>query len=140
MVEGRTGPGSGVMTRRARGWEADGRMGRRIGVVEIGLVATIAVRGKAAGVIVIDVAQSALHGGVRARQRELRRVVIKRCSRPHGNGVAHLTIRRETSRDVIRVRRPVVVSLMAGVAGGGRRRVVVVGVALRARHFCVPAR
>jgi len=140
VIEWSAGPRRGVMARRARGWEADRRVRRSVGVVEVGFVAAIAVRGKPAGVIVIHVAQCALHGDVRAGQRERRCVVIERCSRPHRNGVAHLTIRREATRDVIGVCRPVVISLMAGVASRGRRRVVVVGVALRARHFCVPAR
>ena len=120
MVEGRTGPGSGAMTRRARGWEADGRMGRRIGVIEIGLVAAIAVSGKPARIVVIHVARHTRHIDMRAGQRESRSVVIEGRVSPYRNRMADRAVRWETACEVIGLCRPVEVSLMARIAGGRR--------------------
>jgi hypothetical protein len=61
--------------------------------------------------------------------------VIECRSRPCAGGVARGASRREASGRMVRVRRPVVVNLMAAHARRWQCRVVIVHVALRARHI-----
>ena len=70
----------------------------------LGSVATVAIGGQRAAVVVIHMAQRAGHGGVRAGQRERGRAVIECRSRPICSRVADRTVRRETRRNVIRNR------------------------------------
>lgn len=66
--------------------------------------------------------------------------MVETGSSPTRCGVAHRAIGGETAGNVRRIRGPLEVCLVAGVAGGGSVVVVVVGVALRAGHGGVLAR
>lgn len=61
-----------------------------------------------------------------ASNRERGSVVIERRWAPSAGGVADRTIGWEAGREVIRAGRPIEVRLMAGVARGRCRRVIVV--------------
>lgn len=74
---------------------------------------------------------------MRTGQRERPRLVIERGWAPAAGGVAYAAIGGEAGGDVIGGRRPGEVRLVAGVAGGRRRHIIVVGVALSARYGCV---
>ena len=67
-------------------------------------------------VIAIHVALSALHAGVRTRQRESRGRVIEGCARPGSRGVTLLTGLRETGRHVIRIGGAIEILNVAGGA------------------------
>ena len=134
VIEGSPGPGRRVVALRAGGREANGRVRRTVRLIEVSLMASVAVRRQRAGVIVVDVTGSAGNGHVRTGQREFRGVVIERGSGPARRGVAKRTIGREPAGNVGRVRSPVEVRPMAGDARGRRVVVVVVGVALRTGH------
>lgn len=54
--------------------------------------------------------------------------------------MAERAVRRETTRYVSRIRRAIEICLMAAVAGGGQRCVVIIYVALCAGHSNVRAR
>ena len=69
--------------------------------------------------------------------REIR--VIESCIQPRGRVVTGLASGRKPGRDVIGVVRSLVIGLVAAIAGGGQRQVIIVYVTLRARHRCVEA-
>lgn len=75
-------------------------------------------------------------GGVRAGQRESRRVVIERGVQPCRSGMAQCAILRKIRRNVVRhasdVRGALVIVHMAAVAVGGQGSLVIVGMAGRA--------
>lgn len=101
---------------------------------EVGLVARIAV-GRQVVVVVVGVTLIACERGVRACQRIFRiRGVVKGDSGPVGGVVAGGAGGRESCRSVARVAGVVPVRLMAADTGCGKRREVVVGVALSACH------
>lgn len=142
VVKDRAKPGSRGVARCAGGWisgsdviryrPAEGR-----GALPLCDVAAVAIRGQSAAVVPINVAQRAGHGCVRAGQREGGRVVIESGGRPIRRRVADGTIRRESSRDVIRHRPAqcggaLPCSQMAAVAGGRIQREIVAHVAGRA--------
>ena len=79
----------------------------------------------------------ACHGGVCSCQRERSVVVVERSPCPRCGCVARLASGREASCCMIRICRPIPVLLVASVTGGGKRRVVVIGVALRTLNRCV---
>jgi len=133
VIKGRTGPGGRRVANRARCRETCRHM---IGVGssgEILLVAGIAIRGRAHE-NVVDVALSAGHRLVRARQRERRLIVIENSTIPISGVVAYGTVGREIRRSVIRIGGPVKVFLVARVALGGNRLVVAVDMALHAGY------
>jgi hypothetical protein len=80
----------------------------------------------------------AIHGRVCARQREARVVVVEGRRGPGSFIVAERAVRREAGRDVVRVRRSVVVAQVTALAGVRRVRVPV-RVALVAVHVRVRA-
>ena len=103
--------------------------------------------------VVIPMASSALEDGIITRVRmagcahaicipvicrEVRMVEGGSC--PRRGGVARVARRREARRRVVRIRGPVVIRLMAAVAGSRQRRVVVVHVAAIACHARMRAR
>ena len=61
-----------------------------------------------------------------ARQRESRRVVIEGCRLPGSRSVAGEAIVTEVCRDVVWVRRALIISLMTGVAIRVRELIIVV--------------
>ena len=85
-------------------------------------------------VIVVDVAIRTLprRHRVRVGQDEPCAVVIKRGIEPGARAVALIASRREIRRHVIRIRRSLVVLLVARIARRARQVVVVVDVAIRA--------
>jgi len=112
---------------------------RRIGgPSKVRFVASVAGGGQRAAVVIVDVTACAGDCYVRAGQRERSAVVVKRRAGPRRSVVALRAIGREPL--VGRIRRVVVVSLMAAVADRGKRSgVVIVHVALQARHGRVEA-
>ena len=77
---------------------------------------------------------------MRARQRERCGVVIESRRSPTGCSVAYAAVGREPGRNVIGRSGPREICLVAGVARGGRRCVVVVRMALGAGHSGMHAR
>jgi len=96
--------------------------------VEIGLMTVDAVLMKA-GKDVVDVTACARYGLVRADQGESRICVIEGRRRPHGRRMTLVARVRKISGRVIRVRRLLVVRLVAHVTVGVRKLEVVVHVA-----------
>ena len=143
VIELRTHPRYRVVTLFARRREARMRH-RRCRVREVGLVAGNAGRDRDV-VVVVDVAVCTRprRHGMRARQREARRRVIKLRARPRDRVVTLFAGRREAR---MRHRRGRVreVGLVAGNAGGHRDVVVVVDMAVRAYprriHVCAHER
>ena len=76
---------------------------------------------------------------MRTGQRERCVVVIERRSSPCRGGVACIASGRESSRCMGRIGRSVPIRLVAAVAGGWQRCVVVIGVARRTGNGCVCA-
>ena len=119
VVEYRLRPGRGVMASLASGREARGNVIWICRPSEVRLVAAVA-RGRQRRVVVVHVAGRASNGDVRARKRK-RRFVVVECRRGPGRSVmASLARGREARGNVIRICRPCVVGLMAGIAGCGR--------------------
>ena len=85
-------------------------------------------------VVIVDVAigASARRHSVGAAQREAGSVVIKRCVQPGAGAVTLIAGLREVRRDVVRVRRALVVLEMAADAGRSGQVVIVVDVAISA--------
>ena len=81
-------------------------------------------------VIVIDVTLCALHGAMRARQREAGRGVIEGRIIPRSGAVTLLAGLRESRTDVIRIRCALEIFQMAAHAGCRCQVVVIVDVAL----------
>ena len=133
VIKGRARPVRGAMADIAGRWEAGARVGRRIGVVVVGLMARNAgrVRGSQS-VVPVHVALRAGHREMEARERKPGRRMVKRAAAPVGRGVALIACRREPCLRVIRSRGPLVVLQMALGAGPAGETVVVIHVALRA--------
>ena len=74
---------------------------------------------------------------MRARQRERRIVVIKGCTQPVHRRVARRARRRIPSRNVVRIRRPLIVLRVTRVAIRRRTRKYVIDVASTAGHRSV---
>ena len=110
------------------------------GTRKVCLVAGVA-RGRSRSVVVVCVALCARHSRVRARQRIVRiSSVIEVDVCPVRRVVARFAGRRERNRGMVWIGCTLPVRLMAAVAGGRQRCVVVVGVALRACHRCMRSR
>jgi len=142
VIESRSRPRRGVMALRTSLREA-GLYVIRIGsALEILQVAADASRIRTREVVVVvDVALRALHGRMRARQREAGRGVVEIRVRPRGRVVTLLTGLREPGLYVVRTGRSLEILQVAVDARRLRVRhvVVVVDVALRARHRRVRA-
>ena len=134
MIEGARLPSGFVVTGRAVRREARTVMVRISGAVEVRQVARIAIGRRAS--VPVAVAFQAIHVGVRALQREARRVVVEGRVVPRALIVAHRAVRREPRRHVVRIRRRVVIREVAGIARG-RCSSVTVRVALQARDIGV---
>jgi len=87
VIEGRPGPVGGAVAGSARGGEAYRRVGRTVGLVEIGLVASDAVSGQS-GVVIVDVALGAGDLGVGAGKWELSLAVVEGSAGPSRRVVA----------------------------------------------------
>ena len=139
MIERRVGPDARVVAQLARGWESCRRVGRIRCTRVVLLVARVAER-TIQRIIPVDMAIGALTRGrgMRSRQREPCRRVIKLAVCPCNRVVAALACGREMRGDVVhRSGRRVVVVLVASHARGAREVVVVVDVtigALTRRH------
>ena len=108
-------------------------MARVVGVLEIRHMTSGA--GPTGEVVVtVDVALSALHGGVESGQRKAGRRVVEGRIQPVRGAVAGLTGRGESSRSVRRIVGAVVVVLVAADASriGASQTVIAVDVALLA--------
>jgi len=128
VVESRRSPVTSGVAQSAIGREASRNVSGILCSREIRLVAAVASRGQGC-VVAIRVATRAGNGGMSAGQRETRVVVIE-CRGSPGRRVMACGARRWKARsDVIGVRGPCVIGLMARVAIGGHRCVVVIGVA-----------
>lgn len=125
------------MTSRAQCRESGGRVVRIGRLVEIAHVATGTVR-RCAGEFTSDVTLIAGHIHVRSGQGKLSsRVVVESRARPRDRRVASVAGSRKSCRLVRRIVRAVVVLNMAVEARPARQTVIVVHVALRARHVGV---
>jgi hypothetical protein len=133
VIEGRCGPGRGVMAILARSRET------RSGVIRIrrpcvvGLVTRIAIRGHRR-VVVVRMALRAGNGDMRACEWKRRFTVVEYRLGPGRGVMASLAGSRETAADVIGICRPGKVHLVTGVARRGRVYVAVIRMALRASH------
>ena len=113
VIEGCPGPVRRRVASGACGWETCRRVRRSIGSGVIRLVAGIAI-GWHRGVVVICVAGRASHRGMGAGQREDRRVIEAR-RRPVRGCVAKAAIGGEAAGNVIGIRGPSEIRLMAGI-------------------------
>ena len=107
--------------------------------VEVRRMALIAI-GVHQLVVPVGVACRALHGNMRTCQREARSTMIERRRVPVGRRMTLRAIMVEVTRDMVRVRRPLEIGLMALIAIGIHQLVVAVGVACRALHGDVRTR
>jgi len=127
VIERGSGPCCGGVASRTGGRESR-RSVIRIGrAVVIRLVAAHA-RGRQCRVVVIHVAIGAGHGRVRPSQRERRRVVVERRSRPVRRAVAGITRVGEPHLRVVRILCVGVIRLMARYARSIRAGQIVVAV------------
>jgi hypothetical protein len=136
VIEGDGGPVCGGVASGASGGEAGSRVIRIVRSREVRPMAAIA-GGWQGCEVVIDMALQTWDSGMRAGQREVR--VIEGRSHPSAGGVAHGAVRGEAGSHVVRIPGPVEVGLVACVAGCGCGIVMIVYMALRARHACVLA-
>jgi len=127
VIEGRPRPAGRCVAGLTGGREARRSMVRVGRALVISLMASVA-SGRQGRVVVVHVAEVAGHGGVRARQREGRVVVIEAGARPVGRAVADVASSREPDLGMIRVVRVVVVGLVTAHAGGVRAGQLVVTV------------
>ena len=113
-----------------------------IGVTEVGCVIVAVATSALEHRIVTRVRMAGCANPIRVPVigREIR--VIERRSRPCRRGVASVASRRETGRFMVRIRRVVVIRLVAAHARCRQRRVIVVDMAHHAGHSggCVEAR
>ena len=131
-------PGRCSMASCAGGGPASRDVIRVCGSREIRLMAGVASGGGSCK-DVVDVAFDAVHGDVRAGERERSVVVIERCSGPGSRGVAGIASGWEACRCVSRIGGSVPIRRMASVTGSGQSCVVVIHVALCARDGSVCA-
>ena len=122
-------PGRCSMASCAGGGPASRDVIRVCGSREIRLMAGVASGGGSCK-DVVDVAFDAVHGDVRAGERERSVVVIERCSGPGSRGVAGIASGWEACRCVSRIGGSVPIRRMASVTGSGQSCVVVIHVAL----------
>ena len=135
VIERRGAPAAGRVADRAVGRESRRDVIRIRRPVEVRLVARVA-RGRRVGVVVVRVALRAGQRRVHARQRIVGvQCVIEVDVRPVGRCVAGIARGGEARSRMVGIRRAVPIRLVAAEAGCGQRRVVVVGVALRARRL-----
>ena len=133
VIEGRRHPRCGVVANIALLRKSYGDVARIVRVLEIRQVA------RHAGcigqfVVGVDMALTALHARMGSGQGPAGRGVIERSGSPVTGAMAHFALLRQSGRNVIRVRRTLVILQVATHAGGGSQVVVAVGVALRALH------
>ena len=131
VIEYRAQPLGGVVAGLAGLREAGGDVVRRRRFLIVRQVARDA-GGRQRRVLAVGMAGRARDRRVLARQWKLRRIVIERRSQPLGGVVAGLAGLREAGRDVVRRRRFLIIRQVARDAGGRQRRVLAVGMALRA--------
>ena len=139
VIEHRTCPGRRRVALRAIGREPRLLMIRiRRAVIERNM-ASAAIRGRVCeGAVAM--ALRTLHGRMRTGQRERRFCVVKGRAGPVGGAVADRAVSRESSLDVIGIRRAVIQRNMASAAARGCPREHVIDVALRALNIAVRAR
>ena len=138
VIEGSRRPGGRIVAGSAGGWEACRGVRGTGGSIPVRLVAAVAGR-RQRGVVVVHVAACAWHRYVRAGQWERSRIVIEGSRRPGGRIVASSARSWKTGGHMGRTLRCVVYRVVASVAGGQQRLVVVVHVATCARRCNVSA-
>ena len=104
------------------------RIGRSLIILQVAADA----RATSQVVVIVDVAVGALPGryGVHSREREVRQVVVERCVRPRSRVMAILAGLRNARRDVVRIRRSLIVLQMAANASCAGQVEIVVDVAI----------
>jgi hypothetical protein len=137
VIEGCAGPICGGMASGACCGETDGGVWWAVGSVVLLLVASVAC-GRQCLVVVVCVALGARCAGMSAGKRKDGSMIEGRGG-PGGGGMAQSAIRREPGSDVRRILSASEVFLVASVAACGKRRVVVVYMALGARDRNVRA-
>ena len=138
VIEGSGGPGRSVVARGAGSGEARSYVIGVRGPGVVRLVAGVTIR-RHSCVVVVGMARRARHSDMGAGKREGASRMVKRGRVPGRGRVANGAVRREAGGDVVGTCGRGEVGLMAGVARGRRRDVVVVGVALRAGDGSVRA-
>jgi len=133
VIEGRRHPRCGVVANIALLRKSYGDVARIVRVLEIRQVA------RHAGcigqfVVGVDMALTALHARMGSGQGPAGRGVIERSGSPVTGAMAHFALLRQSGRNVIRVRRTLVILHVATHAGGGSQVVIAVGMALRTLH------
>jgi len=140
VVEGRIGPVAGAMALLAGLRETGGDVVRIRGALEVFQVAAHA-RHVGDGVVVVGVTVGALprRHGMHSREREIRKVVVKRCVCPVARIVALLASLREIRADVVRIRGALEILQVTGYACRAAQCVVIVDVAISAlaRRYCM---
>lgn len=133
MIESRRGPRGRTVADVALLGKPYRRM---IGVVRIGEVRQMAGNAGSIGDVVIPgaVALTALQIGMGPGQRPSRARMIERGRSPICGRMTQLALLRETDRHMVRIVGCCVVRTVAPVARGRKRRVVVVLMAVDARH------
>ena len=131
VIESDGGPVCGCVARCAGGGEGSRDVIWVGGFAEVVRVASIASGGQGFEVV-IGVALQARDRCMGPGEREGR--MVEGRSGPSAGGVAHGAICREPGGHVSGIGGPVEVRLVAGVAGGGRRAVVIAYMALRASY------
>ena len=107
-----------------------------VGVIEVACVVVAMATGALEHRVVIRVRMAGCAYSIRVAVIGREISVIERRSRPGGRGVTGVASRWEAGRLMVRIRRVVVIGLMASHARGWQRRVVVVDVAHHAGHGC----
>lgn len=133
VIKGCAQPGGCRVTRRARGGEASRHVIRTVRGLILVLVAAETVR-RHGSVVVVDVAVRTRNGSVRARQREAGVVVVERGWAPRGRVVAHVTLLRESDRNMVWIFRVLKIRQVTTDARRIADVVVAVDVALAALH------
>ena len=131
-------PLGGRMAKRAVLRKPRGHVVRAGGLLEIGQVAAGALE-RRRGVVAVHMTLCAVHGRVRAGEREPCRGVVEFSALPVGCVVAGLARRGESALDVVRIRRLVEIRQVAARAIHGCAGEPAVHVALRALHAGVGA-
>jgi len=138
VIEGCAQPSGRRVTGCARGRKSGRHVIRTVGRLIVGLVTAEAIR-RHGGVVIVDVAARARHRGMRPGQRETGVVVIETRWTPRGGVVAHVTLLRESGRNVIRVICALKILQVTADTTGCAYVVVAVDMALATLHSCMRA-
>lgn len=133
VIERRAQPSRGGMAGRAGGGKASRHVVRTVGRLIVRLVTAETIR-RYGRVVVVHVTTRAWNRGMRAGQREARIVVIERGWAPRRRVVAHVTLLRESDRNMVWIVRVLKVRQVTADASSIADVVVPIDMALAALH------